>query len=53
MQFGVVSGVSRGIGVLDGVVIIEGEEGSFWGEFEVPHCNHWGLCYMVMRKCVQ
>ena len=27
-----VSGVSRGMGVLDGVVIVEGE-GQFWGEF--------------------
>jgi len=26
MPFGVVSGVGRGMGVLDGVVIIEGEE---------------------------
>jgi len=29
MPFGVVSGVSRGMGVLDGVVIIEGKE-QFW-----------------------
>jgi len=44
MLFGVVSGVSQGMGVLDGVVIIEGK-GQFWGsEFEASHCNQWGLC---------
>ena len=30
MPFGVVSGIGREIGVLDGVVIVEGE-GSVWG----------------------
>jgi len=30
MPFGMVSGVSRGMGVLDEVVIVEGE-GAFWG----------------------
>jgi len=30
MPFGVVSGVGLGMGVLDGVVIVEGEE-QFWG----------------------
>ena len=30
MSFGVVSGVGRGIGVLGGVVIVEGK-GQFWG----------------------
>jgi len=30
MPFKVVSGVGRGMGVLDGVVIVEGE-GQFWG----------------------
>jgi len=30
MPFGVVSGIGRLIGVLDGVVIVE--EGQFWGE---------------------
>ena len=29
MQFGMVSEVGRGMGVLDGVVIIEGEEAAF------------------------
>jgi len=29
MPFGVVSGVGRGMGILDGVVIVEGEE-QFW-----------------------
>jgi len=30
MLFGLVSGVGRGTGVLDGVVIVEGKE-QFWG----------------------
>jgi len=35
-------GVGRGsrMGVLDGVVIIEGE-GQFWDEFGAFHCNQW------------
>ena len=33
MLFGVVSGVGRGMGALDGVEIVEGEEkGQFWGK---------------------
>ena len=43
MPFGVVRGVGRGTGVLDGVMIVEGK-GQFWGEFGVSHCNQWGLC---------
>ena len=30
MPFGVVSGIGRGMGVLDGVEIVEGKE-QFWG----------------------
>jgi len=30
MLFGMVSGVGQGMGVLDGMVIVEGE-GQFWG----------------------
>jgi len=43
MPFGMVSGVSRMMGVLDGVVIVE-EEGQFGGEYGAYHCNQWGLC---------
>ena len=43
MPFGIVSGVSRMVGVLDGVVIVE-VKGQFWGEFVASHCNQWGLC---------
>jgi len=35
MPFGVVSGIGRGMGVLDGVMIVEGK-GQFWGEFGGP-----------------
>jgi len=43
MPFGVVSGVSRGMGVLDG-------EGVVWGEFGVSHCDQWGLCDAALPK---
>ena len=33
MPFGMMSGVSRGMGVLDGVVIVEGEGAVLRGEF--------------------
>jgi len=36
--FGMVSGFGRGMGALDGVVIIKGE-GAAWGEFEESHCK--------------
>jgi len=38
MPFRMVSGISRGMGVLDGVVIVEGK-GSFGVEFGASHCN--------------
>ena len=40
MPFGIMSGVSRMMGVLDGVVIVEGK-GQLWGEFGASHCNQW------------
>jgi len=49
MPFGVVSGVDREMGVLDGVMIIEGK-GQFWGEFGTSHCSQWGLCCVVVRE---
>jgi len=39
MPFGVVRGVGRWMGVLDGVVIVEGEGAVFGGEFGASHCN--------------
>jgi len=46
MPFGVVSGVGRGMGVLDRVEIVEGEAAvlPFWGKCEASHYNQWGLC---------
>jgi len=49
MPFGMVSGVSRGIGILDGVVIVEGK-GQFWGEFGASHSNQWGCSCVVVQK---
>ena len=41
MSFGVVSGVGRGMGVLDGMEIVE-EEGQFCGKYgRASHCNQW------------
>jgi len=50
MPFGMVSRVGRGMGVLDGVVIVEGEGTVFGGEFRAFHCNQWGLCCVVVQK---
>ena len=52
MSFGVVSGVGRGMGVLDGVVIVEGK-GQFWGKFGASHCNQWGLCDAAVLKLLR
>jgi len=38
-----VNGVGRGMGVLNGVVIVE-EEGAVLGEFRASHCDQWCLC---------
>ena len=38
IPFGVVSGVGLGMGVLNFVVIVEGQ-GAAWGEFAASHCN--------------
>jgi len=54
MPIGMESGVSRGMGVLDGWPGGDRrrEMGSFKGEFGASHCNQWGLCCVVVRKCV-
>ena len=49
MPFGVVSGVGREMGVLDGVVILEGE-GTVCGEFGAFHCYQRELCCVVVRE---
>jgi len=51
MLFGMVSGVGRGMRVLDGWWSLKGK-GQFWGEFGASHCNQWGHCCVVVRKCV-
>ena len=50
MLFGMVSGVGRGIGVLDGVMIVEEKMADLWSEFGASHCNQWGLCCIVARE---
>jgi len=46
MPFRVVSGVGQGMGVglLDGLVVVEGEGAVSGGEFWASHCNQWELC---------
>jgi len=46
MLFGMVSWVGRGMGFLDGVVIVEGKW-AFSGVHWASHCNQWGLCCIV------
>jgi len=47
VPFGVVSGVGRERGVLDGSGDLEGE-GTVLGEFGASHCNQWGLCGVII-----
>ena len=42
--FGIVSGVRRGMSVLDGGSDPQKGRGIFGGEFGVSHCHQWGLC---------
>jgi len=47
VPLGMVSGVGRGMGVLDG----GGDHRRlFWGEFGVSHCNQWGLCCVTVVR---
>jgi len=54
MPFGVVTGVGQGMGVLDGLVIVEGKE-QFWGKFGASHCNQWAFAtrssQITLRTC--
>jgi len=50
MPFGMVSGVSRMMGVLDAGGDRRGRRGSFGGEFGALHCNQWGLCCVVVQQ---
>ena len=54
MPFGGVSGVGLGMGVLDFGGDRQRERGSLGGgEFAASHYNQWGLCCIVVWKCVQ
>ena len=50
MPFGMVSGVGRGMGVLDGGGDRRRERDSFGGEVEASHCNQWGLCDAALLR---
>jgi len=52
MPFGIVSGVSRMMGV--SCIRWGGDRrrgrGSFGSEFGASHCNQWGLCWIVLQE---
>jgi len=48
MPFGVMSGVSQWMSVLDGGGDCQRERGSFENKCVASHCNQWGLCGAVM-----
>jgi len=48
MPFGMVSGVGRGMGVLDGGGDRRGGRGSFGGKCGTSHCSQWGLRGIVI-----
>jgi len=50
MPFGVVRGISREIGVLDGGGDRRSGRGRFGGELGASHCNQRGLCYTVVQE---
>ena len=53
MPFGMVSGVGRGMGVLDGVVIVKGEGAVFGVNLGRPIVTNGKICCVVVQKCVQ
>jgi len=59
MPFGVVSGVDRGMGVLDGSGDRRKRRGNLEGKYGASHCNQWGLCGVILcrerwrRSCFQ
>jgi len=50
MPLGVVSGVSRTMGVLDGDGDRRGGRGSFGSKCEAFHCNQGGFCCVVVGE---
>jgi len=52
MLFGLVSGIGRGMGILDvGGDNSRGRD-NFGGECVVYHCNQCGLCGILVQKCM-
>jgi len=52
MPFGLVSGVGRGMHVLSGGSYHRRGGAVLVGECGASHCNQWGLCCIVVWKCV-
>jgi len=53
MPFGVVSRVGLGMGVLDFGGDRRRGRGSLAGEFAASHYNQWGICCIVVWKCIK
>jgi len=50
MPFRVMRGVGWVMGVLDRVVVVEGQGGVLGGEFGASHWNQWGHCWIVVHE---
>jgi len=50
MSFGMVSGVGRGMAVLDEGGDRQRGKGSFEGEFRASHYNQWECCIVVQER---
>ena len=48
IPFGIVNGIGQEMGILDGVMIVEGKGGSFGVNLGVPY--QWGLCDATLLK---
>ena len=53
MPFGMVSGVGRGMGVLDFGGDRRRGRDRFGGEFGASHCNQWGICDALFSNYFQ
>jgi len=52
MPFAVVSRVGREMGALDGDGYHQRRRAVFGGEVGASHCNIWGICCVLVWKCM-
>ena len=53
LEWRLVSGIGRGMGVLDRAGDCQRKRGSFGGEVEMSNCNQWGLCDAALLKLLR